>query len=251
MKVAATTSEGTFHDRQCVTPGEVKRLRRLWQQLSRCTRGSNRRKAVLAKINSITGRVRNRRADFCAQTAAELAARNARVVLEDLRTHAMTASAAGTTEQPGRNVRQKSGLNQAILDKGWHMLELALRNAARTTGTRVVLVNPAYTSQTCNDCKHVDPKNRKSQAVFECTACGHQDHADVNAAKNILNAAGHAVSGRGDLAMRRSVKRQPPATRTCMGRSPRTARAAGIPVLQRGEEVNLLAVVSADPHNAC
>ncbi|MEW1914146.1 zinc ribbon domain-containing protein [Kitasatospora sp. NPDC085895] len=93
-----------------------------------------------------------------------------------------------------------------------------------------MLVDPAYTSQTCHACTHVDPKNRKSQAVFACTVCGHQDHADVNAAKNILNAAGHAVSGRGDLGTGRSVKRQPPATRTRPGRSPRAARTAGIPV---------------------
>jgi transposase len=105
-------------------------------------------------------------------------------------------------------------LFRSILAKGWHLLELALRSAARRTGTRVVLVDPAYTSQTCYVCKQTDPENRKSQAVFECTACGHRDHADVNAAKNILSAAGHAVPGRGDLGNDRSEKRQPPATRT-------------------------------------
>ncbi|MEV6013508.1 transposase [Streptomyces sp. NPDC051976] len=134
-------------------------------------------------------------------------------------------------------MRAKAGLNRAVLDKGWHLLDLALRNAARTTGTTITLVPAAHTSQTCNACGHVDPNNRESQAAFECTACGHQDHADVNAAKNILIAAGHAVSGRGDLGVTRSTKRQPPATRTRTGRNPRAARAAGIPVLQHGEEV--------------
>ena len=228
VKIAATTSTGDFHDRPYTTDGEAKRLRRLQQQLARCKRGSSRRNMVLTKINTITGRVRNRRADFCAQTASELTTRNAVVVLEDLRTRNMTASAAGTIEQPGSNVRQKAGLNRAILDKGWHLLELALRNSARHTGTAMVLVNPANTSQTCHVCKHVDPKSRESQASFRCTACNHTDHADVNAAKNI-KAAGQAVSGRGDLGVTRSVKRQPPATHTRAGRSPRATRAAGIP----------------------
>ncbi|WP_354645381.1 RNA-guided endonuclease InsQ/TnpB family protein [Kitasatospora camelliae] len=221
VKIAATTSTGDFHDRPYVTEGETKRLRRLQQRLARCERGSNRRRTVLAKINAITGRVRDRRADFCAQTAVGLVVRNAVVVLEDLRTRNMTASAAGTTEQPGRNVKAKAGLNRVILDKGWHMLELALRNAARTTGTAIVLVNPAYTSQTCRACGHVDPKNRESQAAFECTACGHQDHADVNAAKNILNAAGHAVSGRGDLGTGRSEPHGAKPPRGTRGRNPR------------------------------
>ncbi|MDD6793462.1 MAG: zinc ribbon domain-containing protein, partial [Thermobifida fusca] len=62
---------------------------------------------------------------------------------------------------------------------------------------------------TCHACGHCAPDNRESQAEFRCRACGHQANADVNAAKNIL-AAGLAVTGRGDLAVGRSVKRQPP-----------------------------------------
>jgi transposase len=50
---------------------------------------------------------------------------------------------------------------------------------------RVEKIDPAYTSQTCNACGHRDPKNRESQAVFRCRGCGHADHADVNAARNI------------------------------------------------------------------
>ncbi|WP_441248129.1 RNA-guided endonuclease InsQ/TnpB family protein [Kitasatospora sp. McL0602] len=230
VKVAATTSNGEFLDRPYVTTGEAARLRRLQRKQSRQKRGSARRAATVTAINAVAGRVRDRRADFCAQTAATLTAMNAVVVLEDLRTRNMTASARGTVERPGVNVAQKRGLNRAVLDKGWHMLELALRNAARSTGTQVVLVPAAYTSQTCHACKHVDPKSRESQADFECTACGHCAHADVNAAKNI-KAAGQAVSGRGDLGVARSVKRQPPATRKRTGRSPRAERAAGIPVL--------------------
>jgi putative transposase len=213
VAVSATTSTGDFYDRSFVTSGEKARYRRLQQRLARSKKGSANRRRTLAAMNRVMGRVTNRRADFTASTASRLTARHSVIVLEDLRTQNMTASAKGTKEQPGRRVRQKAGLNRAILDKGWHRLELAIRNAARSTGTEVVLVNPAYTSQTCNRCKRVDAKSRKSQAVFVCTACGHRDHADVNAAKNILSAAGHAVPACGDLAVGRSAKQESAAPR--------------------------------------
>lgn len=41
------------------------------------------------------------------------------VWIEDLQVRKMSRSAAGTTEQPGKNVRVKSGLNKSILDQGW------------------------------------------------------------------------------------------------------------------------------------
>lgn len=211
--VAVTTSTGCFHDRGCVTSGEKARYRRLQQRLARSEKGSANRRRTLVAMNRIVGRITDRRTDFTAWTANRLTTRHSVVVLEDLRTKNMTASAKGTQAEPGRNVRQKAGLNRAILDKGWHRMERAIRNAARSTGTEVVLVNPAYTSQTCNRCGCVDAKNRKSQAVFVCTSCGHRDHADVNAAKNILSAAGHAVPACGDLAVGRSVKQEPAAPR--------------------------------------
>ena len=102
--------------------------------------------------------------------------------------------------------RARAGLNRSILAHGWG--ELVRRLQDKAPG-RVERVNPAYTSQTCSVCGHCSPANRESQAVFRCVACGHQDNADVNAAKNIL-AAGLAVTGREDLAVGRSVKRQPP-----------------------------------------
>jgi len=87
----------------------------------------------------------------------------------------------------------KSGLNRAILSKGWYRFEQALTSVSRYTGTTVVKVPAAFTSQRCSACGHVDPKSRESQAVFRCTHCAHSGHADVNAAKNIL-AAGLAVT---------------------------------------------------------
>ncbi len=46
-------------------------------------------------------------------------------------------------------------------------------------------VCPSYTSQKCFKCGHTDRRNRRGEA-FSCRSCGHQDDADINAAKNVL-----------------------------------------------------------------
>ncbi|MGJ6127402.1 transposase [Mycolicibacterium sp. Y3] len=193
VAVAIATSHGELIDRAFMTVGERRRAVALQRKLSRCARRSANRDKTRAALAAVRARERRRRLDFAAQTAHQLAAANAVVVLEALKTKQMTKSAKGTLDSPARNVRAKSGLNRAILAKGWHQFALALASAARYTGTTVEKVPAAYTSQRCSACAHVDPKSRENQAVFRCTHCTHHEHADVNAAKNIL-AAGLAVT---------------------------------------------------------
>lgn len=218
VAVAVATGDGDMRDREFVTAAEQRRTRRLRQRLARSrrvhgrNRRSKRRDVVRAQLARLHARIRARRADFAAQTAHHLVTRHGLVAVEDLRTRNMTRSAKGTVEQPGVNVRQKTGLNRSILDKGWGGFLLALEHAARYHGATVVKVNPAYTSQRCSRCNLVDAKSRESQARFVCTGCGHRDNADVNAAKNIL-AAGLAVTGRGGPTVGRPLKRQPPERR--------------------------------------
>jgi putative transposase len=71
---------------------------------------------------------------------------------------------------------------------------------------RVEKIGPAFTSQRCSACRHVDGNSRESQAQFACTACGFACNADVNAARNI--AAGHAVSARGGFRDAEPVNRE-------------------------------------------
>jgi len=87
---------------------------------------------------------------------------------------------------------------------GWGLLVRRLQEKAPG---RVEKINPAFTSQRCSACGHVDGKSRESQAVFRCTACGYACHADVNAARNI--AAGHAVTARGGLRVAGPSNREP------------------------------------------
>ncbi|MGP3965132.1 RNA-guided endonuclease InsQ/TnpB family protein [Nonomuraea sp. 3N208] len=213
--------------------GEARRYKRLQRRLARAKKSSNRRRRVVRAMGDLLRRARWRRADFNAQAAHRLTRDNAIVTLEKLNIRAMTASVAPKPDpgKPGAYLANgraaKAGLNRSILGKGWYGLEVALRSKARYTGTDIRVVDPAYTSQTCSNpvCGTVDGKSRESQADFRCTSCGHVEHADVIAAKNIKtrgHAAGLVVSGRGDPT--RSVKRQAPRT-TARGAStaPRAA----------------------------
>ncbi len=144
---------------------------------------SNRGRRVCGQLHKLHRKKKRRRENAAHQHSRKMADTAHAVVLEDLDTQAMTQSAKGTVEKPGTNVKAKSGLNREILASGWGRLE---RNLDYKAGL-VVKVDPAYTSQTCAVCGHADKENRKTQATFKCTACGHTANADRNAAVNILD----------------------------------------------------------------
>ncbi|MFD8649015.1 RNA-guided endonuclease InsQ/TnpB family protein [Streptomyces mirabilis] len=58
---------------------------------------------------------------------------------------------------------------------------------AKRAGVPVVYVDPAYTSQECFRCHHIERGNRPSQARFACRSCGFVDHADRNSSHNIAH----------------------------------------------------------------
>jgi putative transposase len=109
----------------------------------------------------------------------------------------MSASAAGTINAPGVNVRAKSGLNKSILDQGWSEFRRQLEYKMAWKGGKLVSVPPQYTSQTCPCCAHTSKENRKTQAKFECVDCGFEENADLVGAINILE-RGYRLLARGE-----------------------------------------------------
>ena len=204
VAVSAALSTGEMLSAPILTAWERKRLCRLERKLARARRGSNRRTRVRLGIARLRARETDRRKDWAEKTSTDIARRFDVIRVEDLQISNMTRSAKGTRENPGRNVRQKAGLNRGILRSGWGLLVRRLQDKAPG---RVEKIKPHYTSQRCSACGQVDGKSRESQAVFRCTACGYACHADVNAARNI--AAGHAVTARGGDGVARPVNREP------------------------------------------
>ena len=80
----------------------------------------------------------------------------------------------------------KDGFNNAIL-RNWsyYQLQQYIEYKAEREGIKVRYIDPAYTSQTCARCGHVDKENRQTQEKFICTKCGFELNADHNASINI------------------------------------------------------------------
>jgi putative transposase len=194
VAVSAALSTGERLSVPGLRETEANRVRRLQRRLARAKPGSNRRARVKTAIARLKARQTDRRKDWVEQTSTRLARRYDLIRVEDLKIKNMVRSARGTIAAPGTNVRAKAGLNRSIHAAGWGRLVMRLEDKAPG---RVEKVDPAYTSQICHACGHRAADNRESQAVFRCRACGHTDHADVNAAENI--AAGRAVTARGAL----------------------------------------------------
>ena len=204
VAVSAALSTGELLHVSGLTVRERKRLGRLERKLARARRGSERRKGVRLAIARLKARETDRRKDWAEKASTDIARRFDTIRVEDLFIKNMTRSAKGSAGNPGRNVRQKSGLNREILRSGWGLL---VRRLEEKAASRVEKIKPAFTSQRCSACGHVDAKSRESQARFVCTACGLACNADVNAARNI--AAGHAVAARGGFRDAGPVNREP------------------------------------------
>lgn len=185
-------------------------LKRAQRNLSRKKKGSKNLEKAKIRVMRIHRKIRRQRENFCHQISHDYAKNHGTVVIEKLNIRNMTASASGTVENPGTRVRQKSGLNRSILDSGWGILADQLRYKLLWNGGKLIEVNPAYSSQTCSICEYVDSKSRISQSRFHCSACGHSENADVNAAKVLkCRASRSALLGEDPApeAVRRTKKR--------------------------------------------
>jgi putative transposase len=154
-----------------------------WAKRHNRGRYSRRLRRTVAQIAGLKARQARRRLDFTHKLTTDLAKSHGWVGIEDLRVKNMTRSAKGTALAPGRGVTAKAGLNRGILDNTPHERRRQLAYKAPRFGSELRVVPAHGTSQTCAACGVRDPGNRPGCGrVFACTACGHQAHADHNAA---------------------------------------------------------------------
>jgi putative transposase len=205
----ATLSDGTYIAPLNSFKKYQERLRRYQRRMARKVKFSNNWKKAKVKVQKVHIDIGNARKDFLHKTTTTISKNHALVCVEDLQVKNMSKTAAGTKEQPGKHVRQKSGLNRSILDQGWGIFRSQLEYKLEWNGGILLAVAPENTSRTCPNCEHISEHNRKTQSHFECVSCRYQNNADVVGAMNILE-RGHRLLACGErVHLGRSKKQEP------------------------------------------
>ena len=81
------------------------------------------------------------------------------------------------------NIRRTAKYNKWVHKWAFFELQSFIEYKALAKGIRVVRVNPAYTSKTCNRCNSLN--TRRHSGFFECLCCGFHCDCDLQASRNI------------------------------------------------------------------
>ena len=188
----ATLSDGIYVE-PCDFKRQEQRLKKYQRRMSRKVKFSQNWKKEKTKIQKVSAKIANIRNDFIHKVTTEIVKNHALVIMEDLSVKKMTKSLSGTPATAGAKAKKRN-LNRSILGQGWHEFARQMEYKMAWAGGIFLKVPAYYTSLTCpkENCGHIDKKNRKTQALFKCVACGYEDNADLVSAINV-EARGHRV----------------------------------------------------------
>jgi putative transposase len=205
----ATMSDGSFIAPLNSFKKHQQRLAKYQRRMSRKVKFSSNWKKAKARVQQVHSDIANARKDYLHKTSTTISQNHALVCIEDLQVRNMSKSSKGNSEQHGKMVKQKSGLNRSILDQGWGEFRRQLEYKVSWNGGMLLAVPPHNTSRTCPCCGHIAKENRQTQAAFLCVDCGYENNADVVGAINVL-ARGYRVLACGESAQSgHSVKQEP------------------------------------------
>lgn len=172
----------------------AKRLRRLQRKLSRQKLKSNNWKKTQHKLALTHEKIARQRRSRDHYHSTVLVREYDAIAVEDLNLGGMTKASktkvevnekTGKLEYAKVKRKQKSGLNKALLRNTPGQRHALIESKAKMADREFCKIKAAYSSQECYRCGHISANNRPSQAIFKCEKCGHEDHADKNAAKVI------------------------------------------------------------------
>lgn len=168
------------------------RLAHAQRVVSRRVRGSRRCDRARVQVAKLHRTISRQRSHFLHVLSNHYAKSHGVVVIEKLNVQGMA----------------RSRLARQIYGASWSAFGRMLRYKLEAVGGTLVEVPAAYSSQTCSACGAINAANRHGES-FSCLTCGHQAHADTNAALILLSRRGVGETGRGGLAdVTQPTKRQ-------------------------------------------
>jgi putative transposase len=172
-----TTSDGERIPHPRWYRGSQRELRMIQRRVARRTKGGANRRRSVRLLRRQHQRIANRRRDFLNKLAHDLIRRYDLIAVEGLRIP---------------NMVKNRHFSKSILDAAWGDFLSRLRAKAEDAARTVVVVDPAYTSQTCSRCQGRFPEHLTLAVRWVEHPCGLSMNRDENAARNILDRAGHA-----------------------------------------------------------
>jgi putative transposase len=178
IRALVADSDGNLVENPSHLEHGLKKLARAQRVLSRRKKGSKNRQKAKARVARIQRKIRRQRHHVLHELSARLSKSHATVVVEKLQIQNM--------------LKANHGLARRISDASWGLLVEMLRYKLAWSGGTLLDVPAAYSSQTCSHCGHIDAMSRNGPR-FVCTRCGHDEHADVNAAKILKSRANRSA----------------------------------------------------------
>jgi len=172
LKVFAYCSDNVVIPNPRIARKAEAELRRRQRALSRCKRGSNRRRKIREGVAGLHRKIADTRRTWLHQQSAALVRRADLIAVEDLRI---------------ANMVRNQKLARAISDASWSTFVSMLEYKAERAGTHLIRVDPRNTSQKCSGCDELVPKSLAVRTHC-CPSCGLTIDRDHNASLNILKA---------------------------------------------------------------
>jgi len=151
---------------------KLKRLKHYQRLLSRCQKGSNRRKKAAYRVARHHAKIADARKDWIQKQTTDIIHRADVIALEDLNVKGMT---------------KNHHLARAINDVGMAEIRRQLEYKAKWYGRQVIIIDRfAPTTKVCSECGHLMDAIALSIRTWTCPSCGAIHDRDTNAARNIL-----------------------------------------------------------------
>jgi putative transposase len=164
-------SNGIFIENQRYLAAYEEKLAKAQSKKDKLPHRSPERKKEVLNVSHIHERLGNLRDNFAHQLSRQIVNNYGIICLEDIDIKNL--------------IEKKPYMAKSVLDVSWSRFRTYVMYKAASAGRKMVLVDPAYTSQICSGCGTIVKKDL-SQRVHSCPKCGLLMDRDLNAAKNIL-----------------------------------------------------------------